>query len=475
MKKEKIKFKDIDMKKQANNFQMPHVFIILFGFLAFIAILTYFVPAGEFLRIEGPDGRMMIDPNSFHIIESKPVSFLDFLVAIPKGFVEASLVIALTFCIGGGFVIVKRTGIIESAVNNLAIKLSDKGIIIIPVLMSIFAIIDAFIGMPELCLVYVPIIVPLALALGFDKMTAAAIALIGSAAGFTAALTNPFTVGIGQKISGLPLYSGVGYRLIILVIMLSVGIIFVLRYARKIQQNPKLSSVYEENTNYKKHKATIVKISKREAWAGIGAVIVFCVLIFGIFMYGWDMLEIGAMFILMGIVSGVIARLSANKICEAFIEGCNDVLVGALIVGMARGITVIMSESMIMDTIINYLANSINGLPSYVASVGMLGVQTLFNFLMPSGSGQTLITMPIMAPLADLVGVTRQTAVLALQIGDGFSNIIYPTSGYFMASLALAGVTWNKWVKFMFPLFVIWSILGAIFLIIAQLMKWGPF
>ncbi|QZY57570.1 TIGR00366 family protein [Crassaminicella profunda] len=458
---------------------MPHIFIILFTFLAVMAVLTYVIPAGEYDRIAGPSGRMMIDPNSYHVIDSNPINLLQFFVAIPKGFVEAAWVIVLTFCVGGGFVVVKKTGIIEVTVQNLAHKLADKGIIIIPVLMCTFAIIDAFIGMPELCMVYVPIIVPLALALGFDSITAAAIALCGSAAGFTAALTNPFTVGIGQKIAGLPLYSGVKYRIVVLVVMLTIGILFVLRYARKVKANPTLSSMYQEDLikkeQLKKDGNVVRKATTRQKLGGLSAGLLFIVLVFGVFKFKWDMPEIGAMFIVIGAVSGMVSGLKGKEICDAFIEGCHDVLVGALIVGLARGITVIMDQGMIIDTIIHGLSAGVKGLPSAITSVGMLVVQTLFNFLMPSGSGQTLITMPIMAPLADIVGVTRQTAVLALQIGDGFSNVFYPTSGYFMASLALAGVAWQKWAKFMLPLFLIWSAAGAAFLIIAQAIKWGPF
>ena len=192
-------------------------------------------------------------------------------------------------------------------------------------------------------------------------------------------------------------------------------------------------------------------------------------------MYKWDMPQIGGIFIAMAVISGLLGGLSSRQLSESFLKGCHDVLIGALIIGIARGVAVVMVQGQIMDTIVFGLANAVKALPGTVTSVGMLVVQSLFNFLVPSGSGQTLITMPIMAPLADIVGVTRQTAVLALQYGDGISNIFYPTSGYFMASLALAGVPWEKWAKFMLPLFGIWSATGAVFLIISQLIQWGPF
>jgi len=473
---ENLKMMQNEPKKKL---EMPHVFIILFAFAAIIALLTHIIPAGEFSKIAGPSGRMMIDPASFHLIEGNPIGLLDLFVAIPKGFVQAGWVVVLTFCVGGGFTVVRKTGIIEIAVGGLAKKFSKKGIIIIPILMITFAMIDAFIGMPELCLVYVPIILPLALALGFDSITAAAIALIGSAAGFTAALTNPFTIVIAQKIAGLPLYSGMKFRIVTLIVMTTIGILYVVRYAKKVQADPSLSQVYQEdlarNDGHFDLDAPIIKASLRQKLAGFSALFLFGLLIFGVFEWGWDMPQIGGIFVVIGIVAGVLGGLTGSETCEAFIEGCQDVLVGALIIGIARSINVVMADGLIIDSIINGLAGAIKGLPPAVTSVGMLCAQTLFNLLIPSGSGQALVTMPIMAPLADLVGVTRQTAVLALQIGDGFSNIFFPTSGYFMASLAIAGIQWTKWAKFMLPLFLIWSAAGAVFLVIAQAIQWGPF
>jgi len=226
--------------------KVPHIFVILFAFIVLMTILTYIVPAGIYDRVpvEGTS-RMMIDGNSYHHVEKTPGGLLDLFIAIPQGFVEAGWVVVLTFCVGGAFMVVKKTGAISIGVDTLAKRLSKRGILVIPVLMVLFAVVDAFIGMPELCMVYVPVILPLMLVLGFDSITAAATALVGSAAGFTAALTNPFTVGIAQKIAGLPLYSGIKFRLITLIVTLIVGIIFVMRYASKVHKTPELSTMYE--------------------------------------------------------------------------------------------------------------------------------------------------------------------------------------------------------------------------------------
>lgn len=457
--------------------KIPHIFIILISIIFLVAVMSYILPAGEYTRVTGPGGRLIIDPSSFHYVDKNPTTLIQFFEAIPTGFVEAGWVVVLTFCVGGGFVVLKKTGTIHSCIHYLSRRLAKRGIVIIPILMMTFALIDCFIGMCELTMVYVPIILPLILALGFDSITACAIALCGSAAGFTAALANPFTVGIGQKIAGLPLYSGWQFRLAVFILMTSVAIIYVMRYARSIQKDPERSQMYEQDQRTRNdleiHDEP--KVSVRQTLAGLTALGLFILMVYGVFNWSWDMPQIGAIFISIGIFSGLVAGMKGNQICETFYEGCNDVLLGALIVGIARGVGVVMTNAKIIDTIIYGLASMVQNLHGSITSVGMLIVQTLLNFLIPSGSGQTVVSMPIMAPLADIVGVTRQTAVLALQFGDGFSNILYPVSGYFMATLALGRVPWEKWVKFILPLFFIWTGLAAIVLMIAQTIQWGPF
>lgn len=457
--------------------KVPHIFIILISIIFLVAVMSYILPAGEYTRVTGPGGRLIIDPSSFHYVDKNPTTLIQFFEAIPTGFVEAGWVVVLTFCVGGGFVVLKKTGAIHNCIHYLSRRLAKRGIVIIPILMMTFALIDCFIGMCELTMVYVPIILPLILALGFDSITACAIALCGSAAGFTAALANPFTVGIGQKIAGLPLYSGWQFRLAVFILMTSVAIVYVMRYARRIQKNPERSQMYEQDqrTRNDLEIRDEPRVSVRQTLAGLTALGLFILMIYGVFNWSWDMPQIGAIFISIGIFSGLVAGMKGNQICEAFYEGCNDVLLGALIVGIARGVGVVMTNAKIVDTIIYGLASAVQNLHGSITSVGMLIVQTLLNFLIPSGSGQTVVSMPIMAPLADIVGVTRQTAVLALQFGDGFSNILYPVSGYFMATLALGRVPWEKWVKFILPLFFIWTGLAAIVLVIAQTIQWGPF
>lgn len=465
--------------KKKKTFKMPHIFIILFGFIIATALLSYIVPAGEYARIE-VDGRMVVDPDSFEIIKSQPVGVMGVVKAIPQGFVEAGDIIILTLAVGAGVSVLQTIGVIPVAIDKLARKFSKNPVIIIPILMLIFALFDAFIGVNEMTLVYIPIILPLMIRLGYDSITACAVALCGSAAGFSAALTNPFTIAIGQNISGLPLYSGWQFRIITFIVTLAIGVWYIMKYANKIRKDITLSFVYEEDEEKrKKYMGSEDKgglsFNNKQRNAGIVAIIMLMITLGGVIVFKWDMIEMSGMFIMLGAISGIVGRLSGDEICDSLLNGAMDMLLGSLIIGVARGVSVVMSDAMITDTIVHFFANILNNIPGALVAVGMFIVVMIMEFLMPSGSGKAVILFPILAPLSDVVGVTRQTTVLAYQFGDGFSNIIYPTSGYFMAGIANAGVPWRKWVSFFMPLFIIWTIESAVFVFIAQIIKYGPF
>ncbi|WP_436951664.1 YfcC family protein [Staphylococcus shinii] len=464
--------------KPKKKFKMPHIYVILFIFGVIATLATYIVPSGEFKRIKGPEGREMVDADSFHYITSAPVGIVDFISIIPRGLIEAGEIVFFTLIIGGMFMVLRRTGIIEIAVDNLARRFIYKSIFIIPVLTTVFAVVATLIGTAELSLVYIPVIIPLIIALGYDSITATAIALCGTVVGFTVGVLNPINTGLAQKLSGIPVFSGIGLRIILFIVVLAVTIIFIMRYARKVQKQPTLSSVYEDDSEKRElyqhiteHAPT--KATTRQKW-GIAVIFVFfIILVYGVITQGWFMVEMAGLFIFMGVIVGFVSGLSTQTICEAFNDGFKDVLMGAIIVGLARSIAVVLEDGKIMDTIVHGLGSVIDGTTPTIAVVGMYAVQVLINFIISSGSGQALVTMPIMAPLADMLGITRQTAVLAFQLGDGFTHIFYPTSGYFMAALAIGGVSYTKWIRFFFPLFILWAIISIITLIIAQLSGWS--
>lgn len=467
-----------EKKVKKRKFQMPHIYVILFLLSAAAAVATYIIPAGEYERVPGPEGRITIDANSYTEMEQTPVGIVDFLTVIPRGLIDAGEVVFFTFIIGGMFMVLRRTGIIEITVDKLARKFANKSIMLIPILTVVFAAVATVIGTPELCLVYIPVIMPLMIALGYDSIVAAAIALCGTVIGFAAGVLNPINTGLAQKISGIPVFSGIGFRLIIFTVAVTAAVLYIMRYAKKIQKNPLHSFVYEDDQTKRKlyqHKDQIEEkqMTTRQKYASVTALIFFGILVYGVIGQGWFMVEMSGLFIFMGAFVGLIAGLTLTQICEGFNQGFRDVLVGAIIVGIARAVAVVMEDGHIMDTIVHSLGTAVNELPPVFGAVGMYVVQLVINFFIPSGSGQALVTMPIMAPLSDIIGVTRQTAVLAFQLGDGFAHILYPTSGYFMAALSIAGVAYQKWIRFFFPLFFVFALISLVSLIIAQIIQWS--
>ncbi|KAB7706715.1 putative basic amino acid antiporter YfcC [Bacillus aerolatus] len=468
-----------EARKPKKKFEMPHIYVILFIMMVIMAALTYLIPAGQFDRVDAPiEGRTVIEPDTFTKIEANPVGLKSFMTAIPKGLVQSADIIFFVFAAGGAFTVLMKTGIIEIGVDKLARRFAKNSILLVPILMIVFGLLSTFAGLPELSLVYVPIILPLMLAVGYDSLTAVAIALIATCAGFTSSITNPM-VGISQSIAELPLFSGAGYRTIIFVVTLAIGTFFVMRYANKVKKNPELSLMYKEDTekrkSAKKNLGEPLKATRRQTIASIAAAAFLGLLVYGVLKHGWYMIEIAGIFISLAVVVGLIAGLKITEVCEEFNEGCKAVFLGAFIIGVSRAIVIIMEEGQIMDTVVYGLAQVLGSMPDSITILGMYVGNTLLNFLIPSGSGQALVTLPIMAPLADILGITRQTAVVAFHLGDGLSNIFYPTVGYFMATLAIAGVSWTKWVRFFFPLGIAWVLVSAILLLIAQAIDLGPF
>lgn len=443
--------------------------------IALASLVSYIIPAGQFERVANESGAEIIQPGTFEYIEASPVTFFEFMFAIPDGFIQTAEIIFGIIMIGGMFAVIERTGVISLAVNKLASKFSDKGLWIIPTLMIPFALFTTFTGQVEMSLIYLPAILPLVLKLGFDRITATAIVLVATISGFTLALAVPANLGVAQEIAELPLYSGMWYRIVLLAIVLTVGMAYVWRYARKVQKNPELSIVFDENDDDLEIKELSAgKATKRQMWTAVTLLVGFGVLLFGLLNYGWYFRELTGLYALIGIAAGLVAGLSSSEIADAFNEGFKKILLGAIVVGIARGIAVVLDAGDIMDTIIYALGEFVGIMPDSLTAVFMLIVQAALNFLIPSGSGQAMVTMPIMSGLSDISGVTRQTAVLAFLMGDGFTNIFYPTSGYFMATLAVGGVRWEKWLKFIFPLLIVWYLIAAAALVIAQFIDYGP-
>lgn len=459
-------------------FKVPHVYIIIMILALICMLLTYIIPAGQYDRIiDTESGREIVDPESFRHVEQNPQNLFDYFKSFHQGLSETSGIIFFLFLVGGSFAVIESTGAIEAVLSKLTQAIAGKERAIIPILMFAFSLGGATFGMAEEALPFIPIMVTLAVSIGFDSLTGAAIVLMGSSAGFAGAFLSPFTVGVAQGIAGLPLTSGMGFRIILFFCINILMIGFVYRYAGKIQNNPKLSPVYEIDLKREDRLDldTLDELSLSHVLVLLIVGISIIIFTFGVIKLGWYFKELSAVFLIMAVLSNFVSKQSPNRFAEEFVKGVSTIAEGIIVVGFARAILVLMEDGNIMDTILYYATNLVSGFTSNIAAIGMYIFQCFLNFLIPSGSGQAAVSMPILTPLADLVGVTRQTAVLAYQLGDGISNIFTPTSGYFMAGLALARIPWDKWAKWILPCIILEYILGGVFIIIANTIGYGPF
>ncbi|MFH1727541.1 MAG: TIGR00366 family protein [Pseudomonadota bacterium] len=451
--------------------KIPHTIALIFMFIAIVAALTWIIPAGQFDTMKNEAGRTIVVADSYHRIESNPQGIFAFLLAPIKGMVAVAEIIAFVFLVGGVFAIIYKTGAVTTFITRITKKLGKNEILIIPILMLLFSMGGAVFGMCEETLPFIILLIPFCFALGYDSIVAVTIAWVGSGLGFSAAMINPFTVQVAQGIAELPPVSGWWYRTICWFVITTTGIIFTMLYARKIKKNPKASPVYESDLKLKKEHPEFdqeeTKMTTSHYLVLISFTLGMIMLVVGVMKWGWYIEEIAALFVAIGLVCGIVSRMGINKMAETFAEGAKDMVAAAIIIGFARAILVVASDGHIIDTILYYLSNLASGLPAIVSSWIMFIVQTFINFFVPSGSGQAALTIPIMAPLGDLIGVSRQVTVLAFQFGDGFTNMINPTHGVLLGCLLIAKIPWITWAKWILPLQLLLSLLAFIFLAIA--------
>jgi uncharacterized ion transporter superfamily protein YfcC len=458
-------------------FKLPHTFVLLFIILALIAAATWLVPGGKY-DTHLVNGKQLIDPSSFHYIPSAPQGLTALMKAPIKGFVDAALIIGFVLIVGGAFAVLQKTEAVDSMIKSLA-RAHDSSVFIqkalIPVFVTMFSIGGATFGMNEEAIPFILIFVPLALALGYDTVTGVSIPFLGSQVGFSAAFLNPFNVGIAQGIAGVPVFSGWGYRLIVWFIATAITIVFLMWYAARVKKTPELSPTYALDLE-----------KRREQPHGLGefhgmtgrhklvlAIFVgsLAIMVGGVVGYDWYIDEIAALFLTMGIVIGLVGKLDSTQIVEGFIQGARDLVGTALVIALARGTMILARDAHIIDTMLHALMPLVQSSSPIFAAWKMFGIQTVINFFIHSGSGQAALTMPIMAPLADLVGVTRQTAILAFQFGE-FTTPMIPTSGITVGVLALARIPWITWAKWMIPLQLIYAVLALALLVPPCLMVW---
>jgi possible MFS family major facilitator transporter len=441
-------------------------------------LLTWIIPSGEFERVKDEVSKQsIIIPGTFKYIENNPISFLQIPVYIMKGLAKASDIVFLVIIVGGAFNIIIETGMFQSFAGRLTKVFSNKEVLIIPAFSTIFALacttmgVNTFIG-------FAPIAVIIARSIGYDAIVGVSMVALGGAIGFSTGTFNPFTTGVAQSIAGLPIFSGVGYRFICLVVFLIVTNIYIIWYAKKVKANPEASVVYEMEQENKKVEVSEKQHDKIEGRHYLVLLIViacFVLLVYGSQNWKWKLQENAAMFLWMGVLSGFAYGFGPSRIAEEFTKGAKKLVYGALMIGMANGISLILADGKILDTTVQYLGGLLVVLPSHAQAAGMFLMQLLINGLITSGSGQAAATMPIMLPVADIIGMTKQTAVLAFNFGDGLSNYILPTSSALMGFIAMVGISYSNWMKFMWRLFLIWTVVGAVLVIVANSINYGPF
>ncbi|MCO7150214.1 Na+/H+ antiporter NhaC family protein [Vagococcus lutrae] len=466
-------------KEKGSNFAMKTIntLVLLVSIMLIMALLSWIIPAGMFER-ELVNGRTMIVADSFHFVDKSPIGPFKFLRSFFTAFADVQEIVFFILIAGGSFTIINETGMLKAGIKRLADLFEGKEYLTIPIVMLILSITGSTIGLNEETIVLLILGMSLARQLGYDGLVGMAMIQLGAAAGFNAGVMNPFTVGISQEIAELPLFSGAWLRLIIFFVYWSVTSWMVVRYANRIKKEPEKSYIYELELKEKEEQGNEIEeiiFTKQHGYVTLVFIASFVLLSVGVFKWQWFIPELGAVFLGMGIISGMVGRIPFGKIADLFVEGAKEMLFAALTIVVARGVLVVMSEGIILDTIIYHLTSIITILPGALAGIGMYFIQIIINFLIPSGSGQAAATMPIMVPLADAAGVTRQTAVLAYQFGAGLMDSVIPTSGILMAQLSISKIPYQKWLKFVMPIITVWMILGVVFLLIAYFIGYGPF
>lgn len=457
--------------------KIPHTLVIIFAIILFVSVATYFVPGGAYERVVNEAGKTVVVDGSFEYTQSEPQGLFNVFQSPITGIVEGAEIIAFILVVSGAFNIITRTKAIDSGIARIVHMFRGKEILVIPAVMFLFSLGGAVFGMTEETIPFIAMLIPLTLALGYDSIVAIGISYLGCIIGFATAMLNPFTVGIAQSIAGVPVYSGIVFRTIVWVVFTIVGILFMMRYASKIKKNPTLSPVYE--IDQKKRAKLAEKEGESTEFTGAQKIVLAIlgvsmgIIIWGVLAKGFWIPEIAAVFLGAGVLCGIIGRLSLDEMAESFIEGAKDMIGAALMVGFARGIVIIAENAHIIDTVLYSLSSVIGKLPAVIAGYFMLFVQTFINFFVCSGSGQAALTMPIIAPLGDLIGITSQTSVLIFQFGDGFSNAMIPTSATLMACLAMAGIPFTKWFKWVIKLQLLLYGLAMVVITFAIMMQWS--
>ena len=450
-------------------FSFPSSKLLLFILIVVVMLLTYFVPAGQYQYIVNEANTTVVDASSYTTVDQQPVSPFRMFVAIAQGFVDGAQVIFLILF--GYFWIysIMQTGALNALISKLVSRKEKGAKLFIPISILLWALAGSTYGEMDTVWGLIPIFIAVAIAFGYDAIVGVCMCYGAVAVGFASATTNPFAIGIAQSIAELRIFSGIFYRCIVFVVFVGAWMLITMAYGSKVKKDPTKSVVYGMDFS-----AFKIKAHQEGSFTGkqkvivAGMVLAIIMIVFGSLRFEWYLNEMSAVFVIGGVITSLIDGRSAENICNDLSTSFSQMMDAIVVVGLSRTILVIMKSGLIIDTVVHACAGLMSGLPQWATAEMMLVFQTFLNFFIPSGSGQATAIMPIIVPLADLTGLSRQVAVLAYQFGDGYSNMLWPTASCAIA-MGIAKIPLGKWYKFFLPIFGLLFVLQSFFIILATI------
>ena len=457
--------------KKKRSFRLPHMYLVLAILMLFVSLLTYIVPAGAYTR--GDNGA--VDPNSFTYTDKSPVGIMQFFTSIHKGFVDSASIIATVLLVTGCIEVLNATGTFSAGIQSMIRRAKGKNIVIVILFYTIFTAMGV-IGYFDGLYPFYAIVISIFMSLGYDRMVGTAIIMLSCAVGFTSGLVNPYTTGVCQTLVGLPMYSGLAFRCIGLVVFYVIGLFFIVRYCRQIEKDPSKSIM---GANYREEQVAPLTMQEGlefNAKRIITLIIFVASIAFSVVValnWGWGMPEIAALYFPVVIIAVIMFKMKPNEACGHFIKGMQNVVGTTVVIGLSRSVSVLLSSGNIIDTFIHGMSGLLGDANRLITLLVIYLFVSLFNFFVASGSGKAMMMMPIMRPLGEILGINQQVMVLAYQYGDGLTNTFWPTSS--VAQLSLCGMDYGKWIKFAWKAYLCLIAAAFVLIVIADKIGYGPF
>ncbi len=454
--------------KSIQTLRVPHTLVLLFGMMVLAYAAAWLLPSGAYETVVNEQGASQVVFGSYQVLsdQTKPAPSVLF-TSIPRAMADAQGIIFFVLLIGGALAVLRASGAIDAAFGLLLQHFGSRPALLVLIGMSAFLLGSTTIGMAEEYVALIPILLTLCVAMRMDTISAVAIIIVGSGIGYGMAVMNPFTVLIAQDIAELQPTSGWELRTALTLPFLAIGFHHVWRYTQAVQRDPTASLVHDIAEAQPPALVAHPTLERKHVLVLLVTVATLVLVVWGIAQHGWYFVEMGAVFCALALLVALISGQGLDDTAKNFMRGASDLAGTAMLIGFARAISVILEDGQVLHTLVHVLSAPLTQVGPHLSAVGMLLFQSVLNFFVPSGSGQAYVTMPLMAPMADLVGVSRQVAVLAFQMGDGFMNMIVPTNAILMGILGICGIPYDRWFRFIAPLILKLLVAGSITLMLA--------